>query len=794
MKGKSGLRAIDAARFSSYHPLHMKARFAMRVFLVMFFAAFAACARAEFAAAKPVWPAGREKQMNSFAGFYAEVEGPEKAIVRFTGSSICRLFVNGEFIGYGPARGPHGFDRIDEWPVSLKPGANSIAIEVAGYNVNAWYLLDEPAYLQAEVVAGDRILAATGSGFSALSLPHKIKKIQRYSPQRAFAEAWRLTPDSDAWRTGAPFQPLVLAEQPQQKFLPRIAPYPDFKLLRPVKEIAGGSVKTVPGRDVWMDKATWLTPSLKGYYTGEQEASPFFEVQRMEFLPADPALPDTWRTFDFASNRTGFIGGTLRCETPCRVYFAFDEILTRGDVSVTRMRCANVVGYELTQPGTYRVEAFEPYTLRYLKVITTGGSCAVSGLYLREYANPAATRAAFASSDPDLGRIFEAARETFRQNAVDVFTDCPSRERAAWLCDSFFTSRVALDLCGDTDMERLFFQNYLLPESFRFLPQGMLPMCYPADHNECSFIPNWAMWFVIQLEEYLARSGDRATIEALRPRVLALLDFLSKYKNSDGLLEKLPSWVFIEWSRSNELVQDVSYPSNMTYAEALSCAARLYRLPELEAEAQTIRETIRKQSFNGAFFVDNATRRPDGSLAIGTEATETCQYYAFFFRTATPALYPRLWKTLVDDFGPRRRHANKHPAIAFSNAFIGNYLRLELLSREGLAAQILAESKGYFLHMVDQTGTLWENDSPSDSCCHGFASHAAHILYRDVLGVAAIDPVNKKITLRFNDVPLESCSGTIPIGKEALTVAWRKKDGKLIHTVEAPPGFTVIEP
>ena len=94
---------------------------------------------------------------------------------------------------------------------------------------------------------------------------------------------------------------------------------------------------------------------------------------------------------------------------------------------------------------------------------------------------------------------------------------------------------------------------------FANLPAGMLPMCYPADHYDGVFIPNRALWFVVQLEEYLARSGDRAAVEALRPKALALFDYFKRFENSEGLLEKLEGWVFVEWSAANEFVQDVNY-------------------------------------------------------------------------------------------------------------------------------------------------------------------------------------------------------------------------------------------
>ena len=53
-----------------------------------------------------------------------------------------------------------------------------------------------------------------------------------------------------------------------------------------------------------------------------------------------------------------------------------------------------------------------------------------------------AIKAVCETDDPILRGVYDAGVETFRLNAVDVFMDCPSRERAGWLCDSFFTARV----------------------------------------------------------------------------------------------------------------------------------------------------------------------------------------------------------------------------------------------------------------------------------------------------------------------------------------------------------------
>lgn len=166
------------------------------------------------------------------------------------------------------------------------------------------------------------------------------------------------------------------------------------------------------------------------------------------------------------------------------------------------------------------------------------------------------------------------------------FTDCPSRERAGWLCDSFFTARAERCLTGRSDVERSFLENYLLSRENGQLPHGMLRMCYPASHPNGVFIPNWAMGRALELEEYAARTEDLDTVRAFRPRLDALISYLDGFCNEDGLLERLPSWVFVEWSRANEWVQDVNYPSNMLYARVLQAYNALYGSPEHAARAR----------------------------------------------------------------------------------------------------------------------------------------------------------------------------------------------------------------
>ncbi len=695
-----------------------------------------------FKKAVPVWAEGRELEKNLTLAFREVIDCQKEADIRIAASTVYRLKVNGEFVGHGPCVAAHDYYRIDCYDIApyLHEGKNVVSVEVVGYNTESFYLLSQPSFLQAEIVSGRKVIAATGSGFKAYDLHQRIQDVPKYSYQRTQMEYWVLADGYDRWQTDVDFaceSEVKLVPQSSKTTIVRRVPYPDYTV----------------------HEASVIDPE-RHLYT-------------------------------FGCEYSGFLGCEIEVREKTSLTIDFEELLTDGELK-HRMPFRGYVAYEL-EPGTYSLESFEPYTMQFAQVAFTGDAT-VKRLYIRDYCNSAVQAGQFSCDNEDLNKIFEAARQTIRQCALDIFMDCPSRERAGWLGDSFFSSRVECDLSGATNVEKNFLENYLLPEHFKTIPEGMLPMCYPSDNFEGgTYIPNYAMWFVLELEEYLARSGDREMVDAFKNRVYGLVDFFDKYLNSDGLLERLGSWVFIEWSAANHFVQDVNYPSNMQYAGMLDAVARMYNDPSLHERAESMRETIRKQAFDGRFFIDNAKRQEDGSLQITNNHTETCQYYAFFFGTATPETYPELWQKLTTEFGPIRNIEDKYPDVPKANALFGNYLRMELLSQNGLGAQMMKEAVDFYLPMAEATGTLWENMTYSDSCNHGFAAHLAHVFYRDAAGLYNVDRVGKTLTLRLRDTGLKQCSAILPVKEGDIKIDWSCSDGKFNYDIKLPKGWKLIE-
>jgi alpha-L-rhamnosidase len=134
----------------------------------------------------------------------------------------------------------------------------------------------------------------------------------------------------------------------------------------------------------------------------------------------------------------------------------------------------------------------------------------------------------------------------------------------------------------------------------------------------------------------------------------------------------------------------------------------------------------------------------------------------------------------VDEFGPSRRKTNAHPEIFPCNQLPGNMLRIEILSRYGGTARIHDEALGYWQMMAETTGTLWEHDKPQASCNHGFASHAAVVLRRDILGLREINRREKTVKFSVPEHSLNECRGSFPTEDGDIVVEWKRGEEPII--------------
>ncbi|MBQ2957605.1 MAG: hypothetical protein IJE08_14240 [Clostridia bacterium] len=687
-----------------------------------------------FIKAKPVFLEGLDREMNITGVFICELPKAEgTARLRVAAATFYKAYFGGKVISAGPARAAHGHARTDEIMINLTEGG-TLRIDVASYYVAAHSCVKHPGFLAAEVVLNDEVIAATGYDFAGFRSLSRVQKVMRFSLQRHFSEVYRGMDELEAW-------PVAPVEE-DMKFIPRGAPVPCMDEID-AKIIAGRGTCVSDQerlRDPWYIRR--IPEHTEGFGSSELEAAPYRAYRCLSFRPDGAAASafeereleaGEYVMCDFGRVNTGFVQADVEVFEESELFISYEDYCPAPYVATERLfpQCVHVLNFTL-KPGVYHLEGFDPMEMRYAQATVLRGRMKLRRMGMRLYIYPELKYGTLGSDDVLLNEIYDAAASTFRQNSLDIYMDCPGRERAGWLCDSYYTAQAEYTFTGDNKLERTFLRNFVDAGRLPALPEGMLPMTYPSEPTG-SFIPQWAMWYVLELQEALERSPEMDK-EEYRAVCDGLLGFFGKYLNEDGLLESMPGWNFVEWSKCNDWTGGVNYPTNFLYSRMLRAIGGMYDRPELIAQADAVRDMAARLSFDGELFTENALRDDEGRLVNTGNTSETCQYYAIHFGgiDLDAPEYAYLKRAFEEIFGPdHEKYALLGREVEPSNAFIGIYVRLECLLERGMYQKVLEEIKGFFGGMAELTGTLWEHKSVEDgSLNHGFASYAATAIRR----------------------------------------------------------------
>lgn len=684
-----------------------------------------------FLKAIPVYAEGKTRLMNTHVLFRQSTDSLEHTLLYIAAYSFYHLWVNGQFVFFGPSRAAGGYGRvevIDLTPYHKQDG-NEIVVEVAGYACGSLASVDQPSYLAAELRREETVLFYTGRDFTCYDPGLRVQKVERYSVQRHFGEIWDYT-------GYAPFAPQnrvpIVPVETNLKWLPS-TPKPCFDY-EPAKKILSSGTFVQGKAHPRNNSYSWAEIPVEWGFFPEEEIPSFpyrwIRSQEMTVTSGSQNFPITitegsYALLDMERIWCGFLELGFAAKEDTQLVVAFSELSERETFTYTQINMQNVIEYTLPKGLDTTVMSFEPYTCRHCVVMVKKGTVDLKHFGIRRYEYDATRVLPRTIQDPELKRIYNAAVRSFCHNVVDIYMDCPSRERAGWLCDSYFMGRVEHFLTGESAVEDAYLENYRQHTGKGNLPEGILPECYPSDF-EGNFIPQWNLWYILESYEYLTQRNTAMDKELFRKSIYGILSFMEKYENGDGLLQDLPSWNFVEWSKANTWVKNVNYPTNFLYAQTLQYTAELYDDDALLAKAENLRKVTREKSFNGEVFMDHSVKGEDGSLQNKEDFSEAGQYYAVLFGGVDidDPQYAKLKAHILDGFVSFDPNAENFVPV---NMFIGFFLRLLVLIRMGRRDLLKQNITKKFLPMVELTDTIWEYNfhQRNGSYDHGFSSFAA---------------------------------------------------------------------
>lgn len=755
-----------------------------------------------FLLAVPVWGENLSGESNQFLGFHAVVEGGKDSeiTIAVAARSYYRLYIDGEIRAYGPARTAKHYCRVDRHTFRVS-GMVHIAIEGAAYDKPEKYCNDctlEPGMLAAEIMDSEgNILAATGKkGFLYTELKYRKSNVETMSHSRGIIEWYKLKEDSFQWVYGDSSlkwsEPVSLQEK--IGWLPRRAPYASLRPI-PMRHMGGisdmedggeaepGFVLTIAREfnrkwyeclkeeDQFLQKLRGLkeVPFTGTYRLSMRENGDDGQRNKKEkILYVTPGERPASVIFENEETELGFIDFEIIVEKNTVV-----DVINTDHLSVYGELRANsyVTRYELA-PGSYHLTTFEPKLVRYIRMIfSTEGKVTLTFPRLLDNSYPDEGNTYFSSSDGELNRIYDGARRTLRLSTLDIFMDCPQRERGGWLCDSHFAAQAAWQMFGNLGTEKDFIENFMKTTG---MWKGFFPEVYPGsktDESDPGFI-NWSFWLMTELCDYYDRSGDAGFIAECRKRVEDFVDGLLSLRGDSGLIET-ERGEFVDWSLANRdfALKPVSIPNNCLAVCVLERLSWLYARKDWKEAAEEMRRVIRKLDTDAGIFGgggDGAAVK-DGKLMrtdCPTEGGQALELWSGFHREDKDYI-----KNFVHMMGPCPEY-RANPNIGKANLFIGLMIRFDVLGKLGYIKELVRELKDVYLEELKLgSGTFFENIN-AFSGCHGFNGMAGALLTEKVLGLGQPAQRTKTVVIEPHPGDLRWAEGSTSCDDGMFFLKW----------------------
>ncbi len=537
----------------------------------------------------------REPLVLHFRRFLTLAATPASYIVRVSADNRFVLYVNGQRVGDGPARGDlthWRYERFDLAPYLL-PGQNLITATVWNWGVYApiAQVSDRTAFLlESEATGSDGV--STPEGWQVEIEPGHRALDRSSVTQRAYMAAgpgeeinaalydWSWNTPSGA---GAGWVPVA---SPMRDSI-----YPGVNLAHSADATGDNPWGLVP--DTLPHMA--YTATSAGETVRAQVLNGEAAESSIENFPARPvtipAGSHAHILLDRETLTTAYPILTVSGGKGSQIWQTYSEALydnqdhkgDRNALNYTDPQGVNHPRHALGLRDTFLPDGgvkrvFEPLwwrTWRYLDldIRTAAEPLQLDSLTAAFSAYPFEERATFQSPDPELAKIWDISWRTARLDAHETYMDTPYYEQLQYIGDTRIQALISYAVTGDDRLAREALEAF----NDSRIPEGITRSRYPSSLPQN--IPTFSLLWIGMLHDYWMYRSDPAPIRASLMGIRAVLDWFAQYQQPNGLLRELPWWSFIDWVPSGTIPTFDSHGEScvttLQYLGALGNAADL---------------------------------------------------------------------------------------------------------------------------------------------------------------------------------------------------------------------------
>jgi alpha-L-rhamnosidase len=761
-----------------------------------------------FARAQWIWP--DEFRWDLFNGFvlfrrdFTLDRVPRRGPLFITADQSYQLYVNGAFVGRGPARGYQSHWPYDEIDIArwLVPGRNLLAIRAfnPGYS-NFQYLTEGYAgLLVAANWGGGRLNTdATWKCIRQPGVRHDMTRtsLQLFAEENFDARAcpldWMNSEfDDSTWKSIVKTQkPGCL---PWASLEPRGIPNMFEEAWRPGTVIGTAEGECGAG---WEDAHNLYLLRQNEDHT-HVPVSAALDTPAVADAPAGlfaagleiPATgPGCFRSYlldvgkPVVGNFSLQIGGARGGEVIDLVYTeVIDQAKLEPELKFPDgSRCA--FANRLTcRAGRTEHMFYHPFGFRHVMIVVRNSTVPLHiAPCLRRTGYPLVRRGSFQSSDRVLEQIWQTCAWSQQNCMMDAYVDTPWREQAQWWGDARVQAWNTFHLSGDARL----FRRGIYQIGAQTTADGVTYGHAPTMGHNC-VLPDFTLIWIMTQWDYYWQTGDLEPFRAHRAVVERALAYFETHTGKDGFVHYDPRyWLFLDWTTLP--LDGASSVYNLWLLLALERLAAMHRLTRDIPAAKRCEKWARSLRTHLKPLVNRQGLMRDGLNAKGKIIPSTsphAQTLALMANLA-PASDAVMEKFLLDYLADDSGHTAKPSAYWITYVY-------SLLAQRGHGATVVAHLRPRWEPMVAY-GSTFElfRDHPEFqiSHSHAWSAHPLFHLMQIIGGVRQAAPLWKQV--EFAPVFVGESGGcTVPTPAGPITSAWRREGAGVHVELALPRGIT----
>lgn len=645
--------------------------------------------------------------------------------IKIFADAAYKLYINGEFVGAGPAKGNDGERYFDERALGeyLTDGENEMLVSVL-------------CLACAEDLPGHRFVTSLlRSGRAALEISGTLDGVPF-----ATDESWEC------------------AEERAVDFLT-----PEYAYYTGICEHVRGELPLK-----WTPAQVLISPE-RHMFCGEPslwrcKKSPI-PLMKLTKMPISLAVGEV---YDAGAETTAYLEIAFRGSGRVKITYAekyFKDGSEKRDDADGEPRG----DFDLVEVCGERI--FRPYwarVFRYIR-IEADGDVEITAARAIETRYPIEISDNYDFGDDTDNALWKISRRTLEQCMRDTYTDCPYYEQLQYTLDTYLQCIFSYQVSGDDRLWRRAIRDFALSAD----ADGLTASRTPSVQKQ--FIPSFALCYILMVLTHYDFCGDFSLVEENVPYMLRIISWYKRHSDERALVSESEFWHFIDWAE--DFMPGHGVPVGEEGA-ALGVES-LMLCYTLRRAAAVLSGTV----FDGiardwAAYADRINQSADKYLY-----SEERGLYANTENKRHFCQHAQIWATLSGCAkGARARSImEKSFEIAGGGA---SYAYAYFLFRALDAAGIYKKRREMLdsLRRLVGLGCTTVPETPTDarSECHAWGAVCLYEFTAMDLGVRKI---GGEIVVRPYTAERDRASGTVYIGGRAVFVSWEKKDGRVeIHT------------